>query len=473
MPDSQPLDIRTRIAKSLIADFGKSTTQFKTLNSRYMVSADLVLNYISQYISLFDNKDELRNAPKLLLHHLHLVDTLALPPGFYPSIEIEHCSFIGGLHLGDATVYGAFTVSNNANTAPGDFSATFINLSIESQFHITNYIGKAISFHACKLQDLIVESSVQKLRIDRKSRISGNCYLQACPDVGIGEVEFSGGFTYMPTGTGDEVEIMDCMYSGEAIFARNGHPIRFLSIHDTEFHKGLRFASPVNEEADFSRVKFFFQADFQNTEFHAKTSFDGCEFHCAPEFFGATLFPDTAFQKAKFLAFDGESQYAAYRELRHLSHDMLKSAQDESRFFAYEQRALANVQVKTKGKRLEGYLSKLYGLASDYGQSIIRPFFGLIGINAPFGVSYAAIPSATIVAEAATQVGAWHTRIPESVGLMLQNLFQPFAILGKTATYLPSCWQVALLSGLQTVLSLALFALFILAIRRRFRKGSE
>lgn len=265
---------------------------------------------------------------------------------------------------------------------------------------------------------------------------------------------------------------MKCVYSDLATFA-GGQEIQSLAIQDTDFHKGIRFESPVSEEAVFRRVKFFFRANFQKAEFRGKTSFDESDFDCAPEFFGATLFPDTTFQKAKFLAFDGESEYAAYRELRHLSHNMLKSAQDESRFFAYEQRALANVQVKTKGKRLEGYLSKLYGLASDYGQSIMRPFSGLIGMNALFAVSYAFIPNAIAVSDEATKAGAWHTKTPESIGLMLQNLFQPFAIFGKAATYIPNYWQVTLLSGLQTVLSLALFALFFLAIRRRFRKGSE
>lgn len=272
MPDSRPLEKRTHIAKSLIADFGKSTTQFKSLNSRYMVSGDLVLNYISQYISLFNDQDELRNAPKLLLHHLHLADTLTLPSGLYPSIEIEQCIFIGGLHLSDATVHGALTFKNLTNANFEDFSATLSKVSIELQFLVKNYVARNISIHACSLQDLVIQPNVQRLRIDCKTSIRGNCNLFGCNDAGISEVEFGGHFTFMSSGDGSEVEIMNCRYSELATFASSGHPIKFIAIHDTEFPKGFRFAPLVSEDAVFRRVKFFFLADFQNTNFHSKTS---------------------------------------------------------------------------------------------------------------------------------------------------------------------------------------------------------
>jgi hypothetical protein len=452
MTDSRPLNERTRLATDLATSFEKQVSGDQE-NNRYKVKAKTVVAYVKNYLDFFNGQEELRKAPPLKLGRLFLTDRLELPSADYPSIEVQNCLCHEGMHLSNATVHGAMKFDNLSNAAHKDFSLTFTNVTFESQLQLTNYIADKVSIHNCTMQDVHIETHLQKLRIDGKSLIRGECKISRCPDLSVSVVEFGGPFTFTPSAAGDTLKIEKCTYSDQASFA-HGQPIKSIAIDDTVFHKGLLFSSPVSKDALFTRVQFYTKADFQNTAFSGKTSFDESEFHCAPEFFGAKLFPDTNFLRAVFLAFSGESEYAAYRELRHLSHDDLKSDLDESRFFAYEQRALANVQVKTRNKFIEALLSKSYGLASDYGQSIVRPLLALFMINVIITIIYAVIPSAIVVAEEFTLHGTWQTRIPESVGLMMQNLFQPFTVFGKAATFIPNCGLVLALSVLQTLLSL-------------------
>lgn len=471
MPDDRPLEMRINNARQLAEEFEKGISGSAEENNRRKVQISRVTGHVARYLALFNNQDELREAPTLMLDRLLLEDRLELPPGSYPSIRLNNVACRAGLQLSDATVCGTLKIHNLTSATHADLSVALTKVAVESQFLVDNCLANEIALHGCSLQDINIRTPVKQVHIDDGSKVRGICNISAVHDIAISAVDFSGRVTFT-SDSNSEIDIEDATFSELVMFAA-GQPMESLRIHNTQFQKGFRFGALVRGDAEFRRVKFFVRANFQKAEFGGRTSFDDSEFHCAPEFFGATLFPDTTFQKAKFLVFKGESEYAAYRELRHLSHNMLKSSQDESRFFAYEQRALANVQVKTKGKQFEGYLSKLYGLASDYGQSIFRPLGTLIGASVFFAVIYEIIPGAIVVADEAAKASAWHLRTPRSLGLALQNLFQPFAIFGKGQAYIPSSGLVVALSVVQTLLSLVLFALLVLAIRRRFRKGSE
>ncbi len=238
---------------------------------------------------------------------------------------------------------------------------------------------------------------------------------------------------------------------------------------DCQFSAKLSFEGRTFvKDVTFRRI-IFNEANFNNTVFRAPTDFEGSTFNCAPQFFGARLFPDTSFTRTTFTNFSGEREAAAYRELRHLGHDILKSSIVESEFFAREQRALSNSQIRQKGRRLQGWMSKAYDYFSEYGQSISKPLVWWAAVNGSFAVIFCFMRA---------DIGlnkelVWNYKVWPAAGLMFQNIVAPFVFFGRQSAYFPTSGCVALLSVSQSILSFIFLALMFLAIRRRFRKGSE
>jgi hypothetical protein len=237
--------------------------------------------------------------------------------------------------------------------------------------------------------------------------------------------------------------------------------------------------------ADFSGSRFGNVADFTNATFEAETSFVSCIFSRAPVFHGATLHAATQFRDAVF-SYVSHFYVPAWQAYRTLREKMGKAGAnyEESEFFVHEQTALAVLELKSAfalqwrngplyrlNKAVTAVVSLAYGVLARYGASVPRPFLWLVAINWVAAWTYCAHSGDIALSQGTDE--SWAGDVSAGVGLMLQNIVNPFGFFGKAMLYVPKTGLVAGLSMAQSLASLALIALFILAVRRRFRKATE
>jgi hypothetical protein len=220
--------------------------------------------------------------------------------------------------------------------------------------------------------------------------------------------------------------------------------------------------------ADFSRARFDGPAVFSNRRFTDTTSFADVTFHSAPEFHNAVLHQGTDFTGAVFKDRSGGAA-PAYRTLK-LAMEQVRARDEEGMFYALEMESRRRRKDTPKAVKL---FSLLYEAGSDYGRSLARPLVLLGGVTLLFYFLYAAL---------GTDGREAYPGAP--LRFVLEQIVRPFALL--TADYARAAgtsdyagWVRALLDGapfaaralaaIQSLASLGLIALFLLALRRRFR----
>lgn len=236
---------------------------------------------------------------------------------------------------------------------------------------------------------------------------------------------------------------------------------------DVTFYRGAYFSGnkddfkPWFKTVDFTNAEFHNNALFNNRKFEGRTMFSSCTFYKAPLFFGSEFKSDTNFHTAKF--FDTTSVHSenAYRSLRESMND-IGAQVFENTFFALEQRS-RRLSAYSKWS-LNRVFSFLYDTFSEYGESIKRPIVGLGWCALFFWLAFSWIFS--------TQ-GVYAVSI---IGFTISQIFRPFFVWSEGAYFIStvtlspfSDLALRVLATLQSVISVGLLTLFILALRRRFR----
>ncbi len=222
------------------------------------------------------------------------------------------------------------------------------------------------------------------------------------------------------------------------------------------------------QRADFSRAWFGGPAVFSNRRFTDTTKFVGATFDRAPRFHNAVLHQDTDFTKAEFLDKSGEAA-PAYRTLK-LAMEQVRARDEEGMFYALEMESRRRRDDTPKAVWL---FSLLYKAGSDYGRSLVRPLVLLGGVTFLFYLLYAALGA-----------DGWEVDLSAPLRLAMEQIVRPFALptvdyarAASTSEY--AAWAQALVDNapfvaralglIQSLASLGLIALFVLALRRRFR----
>ncbi|MGH0035327.1 MAG: pentapeptide repeat-containing protein [Myxococcota bacterium] len=270
-------------------------------------------------------------------------------------------------------------------------------------------------------------------------------------------------------------ELPYCQFSSWADFrdVRIGYLALF---NQSTFQKLVDFGSApalsnAQESCEWHLEATDFQegVSFENRCFSGVTNFRKARFGRAPLFHGSSLHQDTDFGEAIFADVRSRGAPRAYRTLK-LAMENLRARNEEADFYALEQRSLRN-QLDTP--RTVKLLSWLYDETSDYGRSFWRPAVWLAGVGilaflvyvqvaAVFppegGYSYGDLMELT-VRQAIRPLDAW-TRDGSA-----------FARQTVSNDSTGTARAIRLVAALQSVASLALVALALLAIRWRFRRG--
>ena len=225
-------------------------------------------------------------------------------------------------------------------------------------------------------------------------------------------------------------------------------------------------------EVDFSDSEFLGEpideVTFGNRTFQQKTSFRDCTFEKAPRFHGCNLHQDTDFTNARFLDRQGDEATKAYRTLK-LDMEEKRAREEHLMFYALEMES----RQRTTKKKLLKFLSSLYGMTADYGQSVSRPLLWL-------GCSY--LIFATIYTIFFNELLKEHLVHTDNLHLFfhfsLEQIVRPFRALEFSPLVeflknIPTAnhFLLRFIAAFQSLLSLALLLLFGLAVRWRFKIG--
>lgn len=299
------------------------------------------------------------------------------------------------------------------------------------------------------------------------------------------------------------------------------------TLRNANFLKGATFQGAVfSDKVDFSDSKFpdlanfegaFFahQARFLDCQFKNQTIFSRSRFALCPRFHEAVLHQDTSFTGARFdsmaltkrvqqmfaslplvgrvlkkfqqtfsarnIRVNWGAEARAYRTLKLLM-SKHQAQHEASRFFAGEMRCRRR-EFGLK-QPVHYFVSQLYDLLSEFGQSTGRVLFWMLLINATFTFGYllqeqqdtsAGQPRFTIVeqqggSEATAQLPRWD-REHTWLALSMQSL-NPVAFLSPKNTWVQIYDGAVFTQGVsQSLLNLVLLILLAISLRGQFRRG--
>ncbi|PRX37757.1 Pentapeptide repeat-containing protein [Meinhardsimonia xiamenensis] len=266
------------------------------------------------------------------------------------------------------------------------------------------------------------------------------------------DATFEGQAQFRGTNFGGDAEFWSSVFNGGAWFVG-------AALDATGRFSGAIFRGP----ALFDQVTFRGDAEFSDGAFEGPTKFTGARFSGAvPTFYNRRFHQDTDITTDK--AFwppvteeNARDSKRAYTRLRQIMAELHKP--DAEAFFGRQE--LRCDEVLDKG--LSKWVSRAYGMLSDYGFSFTRPALalaGMIGFLWPLYGSW--------LKHGAGQEGA----ILSGLGLSFANTF-PY--LGFQRLYFDVDvirafpWWLKLLGGFQTVAGGVLLFLLLLGLRNRFR----
>ena len=236
-----------------------------------------------------------------------------------------------------------------------------------------------------------------------------------------------------------------------------------INFTDVVFHGDADFSCSKNDDksnilkAFFDGAVFHGECNFINRNFVGPTTFN-TEFYKAPKFHGGHLHQDTDFEYANF--YDTRAKSArSYRTLK-LFMEKVRSHREEARFYAYEQKCIRNNKNTSKAIK---FASWLYEVTSDYGRNIIRSILSIAVVLIAFTVFYSFLQSNVININLPID---WNN-IRESFIFSIEQSVNPFYIWKINNI----SWILKILSTIQSLMVLGLFAILLLALRWNFKRG--
>lgn len=286
-----------------------------------------------------------------------------------------------------------------------------------------------------------------------------------------------GSYAYFPSCKFLMSTFREAEFLGEANFQYTDFKMR-ADFRDTTFFQDASFeggrskltpspeARPDGKfhRINFSGASFRGEVDFTDREFTKETDFSNTTFVLAPKFHNCKFHQDTNFDDSNFEDTKGSEAARAYRTLK-LAMENVRAWDEAAMFYALEQKSLRHQPSTTLAVKI---FSLLYDLASSYGRSFIRPLFWLGVITGVSFVAYAML----INAEGKAAPG-------DAFVFTIEQIVRPFFIWteayklsgGVEELWKTSSFLLRLIATIQSLLSLGLVTLFILAVRRRFKMG--
>ena len=294
------------------------------------------------------------------------------------------------------------------------------------------------------------------------------------------EVQFNAGAIFNKAKFNWSALFQNAHFRGDACFQK------------TYFEGRADFTSPgensdidaFQNEVHFDDAEFLDEVSFNNRKFRQESRFKNCTFHKAPRFHSCSLHQDTDFTDAKFLDRQGNEATRAYRTLK-LDMENKRARQEQLMFYALEMESSRRKGKKDEEKKEQeqkaekkvlNFISIIYELTADYGQSIIRPFVSVLAVFVVSMIIYAILFLVSPIADCKkTDIVILTSRSSaEQIAFPFWGVGDSSSISKCIEQVSPSnLWRLCLgiTTKLQSGLSIVFLGLGALAIRWRFKIG--
>jgi hypothetical protein len=312
---------------------------------------------------------------------------------------------------------------------------------------LTGGVAKEIYMHFCRLASF----DVYKLKASGLD-IRDSCILSKF-DIVNSELER----LFLQSNTIESIEDWHAFRDNNFRFLIAGGNIDWVRLMNNNLHVTLKIVRVEINELSFSENKFYscpiienrIVANLSNIDMPEKSSF---KFDYYPKDNPYILNEKSTPKQFKTRVFDDWWQQAKrFRDLYKIAknHDYYI---EQSDYFSLMQYCLNQTQKRPLSLKV---ISGLYKIFSDYGQSVARPVFALI---------FATLLLFPLI--------YWIIGVPisGSLYLSLTNAFKPFSILSIDNKQIGD-WLIIILGVSESIISIALLACFILALRWNFRKA--
>jgi uncharacterized protein YjbI with pentapeptide repeats len=396
---------------------------------------------------------------------------------FACAIFYDRCDFINTMFVLDANFivvtfhrevsFDRASFRENVNFSKAKFNGTanFHDIKFYNNEHKKNSVNFTEATFESSVNFNVVEFPYESAFIN--VNFKGTSYFDRSKFVGITE--------FNKTFFEKSVRFDNSILNGKANFSevRFGGEVNF-SIQDTR-NAELKF-----QEVKFSNSIFSGPAFFRNRNFTANANFNGALFQDLTEFHGCTFHPAMSFHQTKFQKTKGvdddatEKLERSYRTLK-LHMEDLRARNEEADFFALEMECRRQRGSVHWTERLAATAYKYF---SDYGRSIARPLNWLLGVTMFFWISFWLINSFSdgkSIGDILLVIKGGGDGLLSILGFTLEQMFRPFYIWSEhTSPTAQSLLKkhsllIPFLASLQSLFTIGLLTLFLLALRRRFK----
>ncbi len=406
---------------------------------------------------------------------------------FNGDVNFQNTTFSRSANFTDATFseeaqFGEATFSNSADFTDATFSlakfkeATFGDLAyfIEATFSKEAQFGEATFSRLADFR----KATFSRVADFRKATFSNNVWFDNATFSGEAWFEkttFSSGADFIEATFSEEVWFQNATFNDVAQFREatfSGHAW----FHETTFSDVVRFEEAIfSGEADFMEATFSDQAWFHKVIFTFGPDMGKCTFKVAPGFFDVSLTQSADFRGTSFWDTHSRDAAPAYRALK-VAMNKASNKRQEAVFYGLEQQSLRN---QDDTARFLKFFSFLYEKFSDYGQSLVRPVVSLTIVLVVFAAIYSSIIFEVFKIFDYFNRGApdFWKKLLSITKFTVTNVTSPFRVW--TEGHVKSVFGselvasqellISIIASFQTVLSLALITLFLLALRRAFK----
>lgn len=381
--------------------------------------------------------------------------------------SFANTKFRGYLNFDHADFEGGGTIFSNADFLMdiAHFSHTRFTGSF-TDFSDVHFQCTEIFFTGCTFGDNV---SFQRAHFNCHTTHFSKAKFSANSHIDFGSTLFSGKLA----------DFSDAHFNGAAVlFSSSNFSVDQVNFQTRKFQDSEQESLLSFGTIKFDGARFSGFSNFTNRPFLNESLFVDADFRKAPKFHGCTLHQNTTFPPIENFK-DTKSDGAAhsYRTLR-LAMKQQEAHDEEAMFWALEQRSKRNSMEcnplnnwKNLFNWIPWLLSAVYALLSNYGLSINRPLIALTGWL------YGATPVLYFCLRATVDKLCGSTTYGDLLGFSLSQSLRPFfiwgdydgsgikSILGRNVDVL----SVKLFATADSLISLVLIALLILAVRRRFR----
>lgn len=284
-------------------------------------------------------------------------------------------------------------------------------------------------------------------------------------DANFDSATFSGVAQFDSTRFSGEADFNDATFSGGALFRKATFSSR-AEFEVVTFSGSSEFNNVIfSGTAGFNNATFTDNANFTNAEFKSTTDFSKVIFVEVPYFHNAELHQSTDFRGAIFEDKGSRAAPSAYRTLKIAMGDV-RSKKEEADFYAYE--------MESNLKQYDTHLfvklfTYFYCAFSDYGRSFMRPLVWLLLITIFFSMIY----SVLLVHSNNSDILPHNS--PYYIQFTIEQIVKPFSIWTQKGSEVirssvpDKVLVFQILTSLQSIMSIALITLFLLAVRRKFK----